>query len=436
LKHLLFFILLQFLLLTVSGQIILKMQKEGGVYTIPCKVNGKPLKFIFDTGASIVLISRSEAVSLFNKGLITNNDFYGITYLKDATGGISEGLKINIKSLQVGNITLANVEAVVSNSINASLLLGNSALSKIGKIIFDPSNSTLTILNKTVIGKSKVYDMFNDVLYNYSGLVDNFCGFRLLQYEDCVINELGESSLIEEKDDETKYVAYDVKNNGSDALLMFTLATLPYGVDEKQIVSIQLVGVSSNFSVRGISLGSPFSLIGQNFGMNYKITKVVNEFGGADLIEFNNYNIAFEVNEGKVRSIRVFYKEYSLPQNDQIANFKFLKNAITYLDTKSIIQLFAPDFEIDYGSNDGDYIRFENGFDKDKNLNKRLISFIENSKYGLKSLLKLKIQPQYKLRLTTNSGVLIVLDFKQQNGIREIVFKPYLNRYLIWEINR
>ena len=433
-KYLISVILFHCLTVNVTVQVVLTMQKEGGVYTIPCKVNGKPLKFIFDTGASDVLLSLSEAVELFNKGLITKDDFFGIAYYKDASGRISEGLKVNIKSLQVGSITLSNVEASISSSINAPLLLGNSALSKIGKIIFDPTNSSLTILNKTVIAKSQVYDMFNDVLYNYSGLVDNFCGFRLLQYEDCVSKELGEADLMKKIDAETKYVAYEVKTKGSDANLIFTLATLPYGVDVKQIVAIQLSGISSDYSVRGINLGSPISLVEENFGTRYKKTKVVNDYGDADLLEFSDYNISFEVNQGKVRSIRVFYKEYSLPVNDQITNFKFFKNAITHLDTKSIIQLFAPDFEIDCDAYK-DYIRFENGFEKDKFLNKKLISFIENSTYGLKSLLKLKAQPEYRLRLTQKAGMLIVLAFKQQKGIQEIVFKPYLNRYLIWEIN-
>lgn len=48
-----------FLLLTVllfivcvQAQTTIKMEKEGGVYTIPCTVNGIKLKFIFDTGRS------------------------------------------------------------------------------------------------------------------------------------------------------------------------------------------------------------------------------------------------------------------------------------------------------------------------------------------------------------------------------------------------
>ena len=433
-KPLFYLIIVLFSFLNVTAQVTLRMQKESGVYTIPCTVNGKPLKFIFDTGASDVLLSLSEASELFSKGLITKDDFFGIAYYKDASGRISEGVKVNIKSLQIGSITVTNVEASISSSLNAPLLLGNSALSKIGKVVFDPTNYTLTILNKAVIEKSQTYDMFNDVLHNYTGLVDNFCGFRLLQYEDCVTNELGEPDLMKKIDAESKYIAYDIKANGSNANLIFTLEVLPYGVETKQIVAIQLSGISSGYSVRGISLGSPASLLEQNFGTNYKITPVANGYGKAELIEFNDYNISFEVNEEKVRSIRVFYKENFLPKNDQVTNFKFFKNAINHLDTKSIIQLFAPDFEVASDIYD-DYIRFENGFERDKKENKKLIALIENQTYGLKSLLKVKVQPEYRLRLSEKAGMLLVLSFKQQKGIHEIVFKPYLNRYLIWEIN-
>jgi aspartyl protease family protein len=38
------------------------MQKDGGVYKVPCTVNGLKLEFIFDTGASVVSISLTEAI--------------------------------------------------------------------------------------------------------------------------------------------------------------------------------------------------------------------------------------------------------------------------------------------------------------------------------------------------------------------------------------
>jgi hypothetical protein len=54
-----FFILLVIFITSLSGvfaQTKIVMQKKGGVYTLPCKVNGLELTFIFDTGASKVCI--------------------------------------------------------------------------------------------------------------------------------------------------------------------------------------------------------------------------------------------------------------------------------------------------------------------------------------------------------------------------------------------
>lgn len=58
---------------TVIGEIVVPMEKqENGLYLIPCKVNGVPMKFIFDTGASNVCISMAEAVFLLKNGYIQN----------------------------------------------------------------------------------------------------------------------------------------------------------------------------------------------------------------------------------------------------------------------------------------------------------------------------------------------------------------------------
>ena len=50
---------------TVIGEVIVPMERQkNGLYLIPCTVNGVPLKFIFDTGASNVNISMAEALFL------------------------------------------------------------------------------------------------------------------------------------------------------------------------------------------------------------------------------------------------------------------------------------------------------------------------------------------------------------------------------------
>ncbi len=54
---------------TTHNNLTIKMKKKGGVYELPCKVNGVQMKFIFDTGASDVVISATEASFLFKKRL-------------------------------------------------------------------------------------------------------------------------------------------------------------------------------------------------------------------------------------------------------------------------------------------------------------------------------------------------------------------------------
>jgi hypothetical protein len=69
------------------------MEKEGGVFTVPCSVNGLKLKFIFDTGASDVSISKTEAMFMLKNGYLNSDDIVGKQKYIDATGKISVGNK-------------------------------------------------------------------------------------------------------------------------------------------------------------------------------------------------------------------------------------------------------------------------------------------------------------------------------------------------------
>jgi clan AA aspartic protease (TIGR02281 family) len=126
---------------------VIQMQKNyGGTFTIPCKINNLSLKFIFDTGASDVSISLTEALFMLKNGYLNKDDIIGKEYYSIANGDITEGTTINIKKLEFGNFTLYNVKASISNELKAPLLLGQSALSKLGKILIDYNLGTLTII--------------------------------------------------------------------------------------------------------------------------------------------------------------------------------------------------------------------------------------------------------------------------------------------------
>ena len=119
------------------------MEKAGGVYYVPITVNGLDLKFIFDTGASSICISAVEAAVMVRQGQITEDDILGQQQFQDATGGISVGTIIRLRSVVIGGIELHNVEANVVDNIQAPLLLGQTALGKFGKVTIDYNNNTI-----------------------------------------------------------------------------------------------------------------------------------------------------------------------------------------------------------------------------------------------------------------------------------------------------
>lgn len=127
----------------ISEHTIVKMRKENGVYLVPITVNGLNLDFIFDTGASNISISSAESTVMLRQGKITRDDIMGEQKFQDATGGISVGMIVRLKKVEIGGIVLHDVEASVVDNINAPLLLGQTALAKFGKVTIDYEHETI-----------------------------------------------------------------------------------------------------------------------------------------------------------------------------------------------------------------------------------------------------------------------------------------------------
>lgn len=123
----------------------LPMERKDGVTYVWIEVNGIPLKFIFDTGASSIFISPAEALVLVKQGTLEESDIIGTENYQDATGGISEGTVINLKEVKMGNKILRNVKASVSDNIQSPLLLGQSALEQFGSIEIDNKNARIIL---------------------------------------------------------------------------------------------------------------------------------------------------------------------------------------------------------------------------------------------------------------------------------------------------
>ena len=120
-----------------SGTTEIPFTISGGVNQVRCRINGLPLYFVFDTGASDVTISSVEANFMLKNGYLTDADFMGKQNYVTATGEIHEGTIINLREVRVGDITLTNIKASVISGQRAPLLLGQTVFRRFGTLEVD-----------------------------------------------------------------------------------------------------------------------------------------------------------------------------------------------------------------------------------------------------------------------------------------------------------
>ena len=95
----------------------------GGHYTGMGSINGHPVQFLVDTGATVVSMGVDEAVRL---GLDANDSTAAVTMT--ANGAVAVR-RLTLARVTVGDVTVYNVEAVVGPQPMPFVLLGNSFLS-------------------------------------------------------------------------------------------------------------------------------------------------------------------------------------------------------------------------------------------------------------------------------------------------------------------
>jgi clan AA aspartic protease (TIGR02281 family) len=120
-----------------SGSTVLIMKKINSIYYVPCKINGLKADFVFDTGAGMISLSSNFAEQLIEMGRLSEKDIIGNADSKIADGSISQVLIANIKDVEIGGLHLYNVKAAINEQQNAPLLLGQSAIEKLGRITID-----------------------------------------------------------------------------------------------------------------------------------------------------------------------------------------------------------------------------------------------------------------------------------------------------------
>lgn len=119
--------------------------RANGVTKVDCTINGLPLNFVFDTGASDVTISQTEANFMFKNGYLKPKDIIGSQYYQVADGNVAVGTTFLLNKINFGGLELTGVRASVVSNQNAPLLLGQTVLQRLGKIEIDNERRVLKI---------------------------------------------------------------------------------------------------------------------------------------------------------------------------------------------------------------------------------------------------------------------------------------------------
>ena len=130
-----------------NSQKVVIMEREQGVYKISCNVNGVKMKMIFDTGASAVSLSKFMANYLYENDYLTEEDIIGTAKTQTADGTITNNVVINLRDIEISGLHIENIKATVSDSQNAPLLLGQSAIEKLGSITIDGNRLIINNMN-------------------------------------------------------------------------------------------------------------------------------------------------------------------------------------------------------------------------------------------------------------------------------------------------
>ncbi len=105
-----------------SGRIVLPVG-AGGHYSGMGTINGHPMQFLVDTGATVVSMGADEAARL---GLDGSDSTSAVTMT--ANGAVAVR-RLTLARVTVGDVTIYNVDAVVGPQSMPFVLLGNSFLS-------------------------------------------------------------------------------------------------------------------------------------------------------------------------------------------------------------------------------------------------------------------------------------------------------------------
>jgi len=106
------------------GNRIVLTQSSGGHFMTAGQINGRAVQFMVDTGATSIAMSTQDAE---RAGISYKN---GQAVQISTANGITQGFRIKLDSVRVGDVEVYAVDAVVTPQSMPYVLLGNSFLTR------------------------------------------------------------------------------------------------------------------------------------------------------------------------------------------------------------------------------------------------------------------------------------------------------------------
>jgi len=121
-----------------SGTIIIDSSQDGHFY-MNVKINGAPVRFMIDTGASDIVINSNDArkIGINFKKLVFDKRY-------QTANGLAFGAIVSLDKLEVGNVEFNNIPASVNQSDMGTSLLGMNFLRKFRRYEFYQDQLILT----------------------------------------------------------------------------------------------------------------------------------------------------------------------------------------------------------------------------------------------------------------------------------------------------
>lgn len=132
-----FFLVIGFLSIStvnLFAQKVITMSSNGSYYSLPAKINGVPVNMAFYPSMEKVVISAEAGRYYYQNGVVTD---------RDITSATDDYAEINIRELEIGGILIKNVSAIIIADYDGPVILGQSAMQKLGRYSINGNQITL-----------------------------------------------------------------------------------------------------------------------------------------------------------------------------------------------------------------------------------------------------------------------------------------------------